>query len=247
MLKVYDNFFSDKQCDQIVNELLKTKDQFRNRYTALSYLGNNFFACLSDHNFIYEPGLEQYKKIQQEPEFTGFWHDYLLEQMSAHVMPAQYTQSFSKPGFQMTTTDILQPGIWHYNSEKIIFPYQEEFSDYTGNLNYFDGIYTMTIMLTDGAFTFDYYPETDSTWATDIMTDLTNTPCAEHTHWEGDKCPDPNCPLVRYETIHYKKGTLLLQDSRFMHRIGPSKYNDQHRITMQGHGVAKNNIMYLHW
>lgn len=244
MLTVYDKFFEDDKCDQIVKEILALEDKFQYRLDSLNYLGGNFFGCLALNDYNVDAGYALYK---QQPEFSGFWYDYLLERMSDQVNPASYTRAFSKPGFQLTKTSTPQPGIWHYNSEKIIFPYRDEFPDYTGSLDYFDGVYTMTVMLTDGNFRFDYYPETNSNWANNIIADIANTPCDKHIHLEGDECPNPKCPLSNYTSIHYKKGTLVLQASRFMHRIGPSEFTGQPRITFQGHGVLKNNTLYLHW
>lgn len=247
MLEKYDNFFTDAECNQVVEDILKRKEQFIPRSESLSYYGGNFFDHLAKTDFDLLAAINTYNQVKDNPEYTGYWHDMLLEKLSKIVSNPQYMPHMAKPGFHLIETAYPGPGIWHYNSEKILFPYQDDFPDYTGDINYFDGVYTFTLMLTEGDFTFDYFPETLSEWLRNPLAELENTPCFEHLHLDGDICPNTNCTLKEYQTVHYKKGTLLLQDQRFMHRIGSSSFTGNNRVTMQGHAVTKNNNFYLYW
>lgn len=249
MFEVYHNFFNTNECDQLYQDILKLRQHFIPRSPSLSYFGGNFFDHLSKNNYDPVSAVPGYEKGKDLEIYRGYWHDLLVEKLKAIGKPnPQYTHYFSRPGFQFVEDQYPGPGIWHYNSEKIVFPYSKEFPDYDNSFNtYFDAVYTFTIMLTKGDFTFDYYPETVGTWKNDFWEDLKDIPCQQHHHVNSDVCPDPNCTLNKYETVHYQQGTMLLQTSKFLHRIGPSNFTGTHRLTMQGQALLKDNKFYLYW
>lgn len=244
-----DNFFTDVECDQIVKEVEAQTNNYVKSAGRIITLGNSFFNAVVRGNYTPQASIEEYRNNIND--FTGFWNNLLLERMSSLLnYPTQYSKHWSLPGFNIIDIADGSPTIWHYDSEKTIFPYEDEFPDYNGQLNtYFESVITFTVMLVDGDTTFDYFPETESSWcdrnhATD---EFVNIPCQGHQHLIGDNCPNPECTLKEYKTEHYKKGTLLLQDRRILHRKGRSIYKDHSRISMQGHGVVKDGVLWLHW
>ena len=104
-------------------------------------------------------------------------------------------------------------------------------------------------MLTDGNSSFDYYPETESKFGNTILEETHSVACAGHVDLIGDDCPNSECHLTEFKTIHYKQGSLLIQDNRFLHRAGYKDIDGSNssRITLNGYGVVKNGIMYLFW
>ena len=65
----------------------------------------------------------------------------------------------------------------------------------------------------------------------------------------GDDCPNLTCALSNFKTAYYKKGTMLLQDERVLHRVGLKDLNGSSntRITLQGYGLVRNGTLYLVW
>ena len=126
-------------------------------------------------------------------------------------------------------------------------PYQLEFPDYSKPFkNFFDRVYTVVLMLSDGNHGLDYYPETASEYQDNRDAELSNNPvCASHRNLVGDVCPDPKCKLKKYETIEYKQGTLVLTNSRVLHRATTENLKD--RIIVRGYAVSKNDTLYLYW
>lgn len=249
MFEIYHNFFDANECNQLSKDILSLREHFIPRSPSLSYFGGNFFDHLSKNSYNAEAAIPGYELVKDKEIYRGYWHNLLVNKLTDIGKPnPQYTNYFSRPGFQLVEDQFPGPGIWHYNSEKIVFPYQKEFIDYNYFFNtYFDAVYTFTIMLTEGDFTFDYYPQTKGTWKNNFWDDLKDIPCQQHHHIVGDKCPNPDCTLNEYQTVHYQQGTMLLQTSKFLHRIGASHFTSNHRLTMQGQALLKDNKFYLYW
>lgn len=247
MYKKIDNFFSDSECDSIINGIELYKSNFVNVGHRVDILGGSMWGSLAKNDYNIEQTIQDYLNFT---EYKGFWYDLLLERMSKEFGNVRYPKGLPKPGFAKIDINNSNPTLWHYDSEKVGIPYglSPDFPEYT-NLSYFDAVYTFTIMLTDGNFTFDFFPQTDSEWTKSAEEEFTTNICVPHLHLVGEDCGDPNCPLgTNYETIHYKKGTVILQNRRILHRRGFSIYtHTQPRITFQGHGVEKDGVVYLHW
>lgn len=249
MLK-QDNFFTSNECDLIIAGIEQYADKYTTSYNRIQTLGQSYFGSLANTNYNPMLAVTYYKEHQRL--YDGPWYEILARHMS-ELFPdceIKYSNKWSRPGFNKVDKENPEPTLWHYDSEKTVFPYEEEFPEFDGDLEgYFDGVYTFTIMLVDGDFTFDYFPQSFSKWSTrrNAVNEMTNIPCSGHFHLEGDDCKNPECTLTEYETQHYKKGTLLMQDRRVLHRKGWSKYKDQSRISMQGHAVRKDNVVFLHW
>jgi hypothetical protein len=107
-----------------------------------------------------------------------------------------------------------------------------------------------TTLLSDGNYSFDYYPETLSLFSNNYKEAKSISPiCEQHRNLVGDECSNPKCKLKEFKTVYYKKGTMLMQDERFLHRVGFTDLNgsSDYRITLQGYGLIKNKILYLVW
>jgi hypothetical protein len=49
--------------------------------------------------------------------------------------------------------------------------------------------------------------------------------CEQHRNLIGDNCSNLACELKEFKSAFYKKGTMLLQDERVLHRIGLKDLN----------------------
>jgi len=261
LIKVINNFFTKEECQKIVESIIFKKDHWTYYPTPLTLkehkgayiLGNSLYRNLLASNFIPSAGKvkyvdqniinkahENYYKRKKEIEaIEDKWvFDLLLQKFKEKLdMNCFYMHNFSKPGFPILTETLSKS--WHYDDEKKLYPYNKEFPDYI-DLTYFDEYSTITIMLSKGDFTFDYYENTSTKY------NQNNTPphCKDHAI-EGI-CN--NCNLGQYKTINYEPGDLVLQLDRMLHRSGKSIYNqDKYRITIQGHCVKKDNKYYLYW
>ena len=243
MVKVIKNFFSKVECDQLKNFVLSHRKDWivykDNKETdhALIVYGNNFLRILLKNKFD-----KSKTQIEYESGLT-IEHEWLYDILSQRIgtllnKEVRYVDNFAKPGFHIfLQTD---PRVWHYDDEKPHYPYRKSFKGYD-NFSYFDRVYTMTITLSSGEFTYDYFPETYSKYSE-------NAPmyCKTHHGLQGDECGE--CDLTKYETVKYSVGDLILTEDRYIHRVGSSKYvNDNERITIQGHIVIKDNIVYMYW
>ena len=105
-------------------------------------------------------------------------------------------------------------------------------------------------MLSDGHYSFDYYPETLSEFGRNYIESKTISPvCEQHRNLIGDNCSNPTCKLSEFKSAFYKKGTMLLQEERVLHRVGLTDLNGSNnlRIALQGYGLVKNKTVYLVW
>jgi hypothetical protein len=152
------------------------------------------------------------------------------------VYGVHYIKKFSRPGYQIITQET--PRIWHYDDEKLRYPYKYAFSDYK-TFDYFDEVFTFTLMLTDGDFTYEYYPQTESKYKEEP-----EFYCRKHHGLLGDDC---DCDLKDPVKLTYSRGDLIIAKDRYLHRVGGSSFANDPRITLQGHGVRKNNILYIYW
>ena len=94
-------------------------------------------------------------------------------------------------------------------------------------------------MLTEGNFTYEYYPQTYSKYKEEP-----EFYCKKHHGLLGDDC---DCDLKDPVTLSYKKGDLIIAKDRYLHRVGASTFAKDQRITLQGHGVRKNKVLYIYW
>lgn len=233
MIKVYKNFLTEHECGKIHSSVLEHQQDWKT-YSDIKVYGNSYFRHLLKTNFNADTAYSLYK-ADRDIEFPWLY-ELLLERFS-NLLQCQYTSNFCKPAFQIVNQ--ATPRIWHYDDEKLRYPYKVEFPDYTDS-SYFDNYYTLTIMISKGDFTYDYYPETYSEYKNEPM-----YYCRKHHGLIGDEC---DCDLKDYKTIKYSVGDLVLTKGRYLHRVGSSKYSlDEQRMTIQGHIVAKNNIHYLYW
>ena len=226
MIKVYHNFFSDDECSQIVNDVYSIQHLWleHSSYSGkINYLGRSMLLELGKHQYNTSIAKESYLNA---PNYTGRMHDILIKNMTNLFPKVSYMKQLGKPGIHILQEE--KSRMWHTHFEKPLFSYELEFPDYTNNFNEFFSLdYTFTIMLTDGEFTFDYYDD-----------EL----CKVH-----ENCISPQCKSIPYTTIHYKKGDLVLQEKKNLHRIGPSKFYNDARIAIQGLAVIKDDTFYMYW
>lgn len=246
---MFDNLFTDEECDYIAQEVVENKHLWRLcPHTNMYVLGNSLLRKIE----FLDTGIA-YGSYFEDDYFHTSATDLLVTKLSQFYNKIEFIPGFSRPGFQVIKlNENKKPSVWHYDSMIAAFPYERYFKDFDNFDTYFDEKLIFTTMLTDGDFTFDYYPETVSGFGKDFFETSSIKPvCESHANLVGDDCPNPFCALKdgQYETLYYKKGTCLLQDKRFLHRVGLKDLNNSNnlRITMQTYGVVKNNTLYLVW
>lgn len=244
---IIEDFFNKNECDAAISTVTDAKPLWQKCHqTSMYILGNSFFRKirLKDNTIVHGTYFEDNIYFFESAEL-------LRTKLSTIFKKVEFTNNFSRPGFQIVQKDEeQQPSVWHYDNMITCFPYSKEFEDYNNNFsNYFDEYYIFTLMLSDSG-SFDFYPETDSTFGKDIFESATIKPvCADHVNLVGDTCTNPSCGLKNYETIFYNKGSLLVQNDRVLHRIGNRDIDgsSSQRITLQTYGVVKNETLYLFW
>jgi hypothetical protein len=192
MFKIFDNFFSDKECDEAVNYVKQHEDNWYTcPWTNMFVLGNSLFRKITftadgiNHGNYFEVGpidspATQLLKVKLEEIFDR----------------VEFVDGFSKPGFQIIKLNQNKnPSVWHYDDMLTCFPFEKYFKDYTGDFNnYFDQKLIFTTLLSEGNFTFDYYPETVSAFGKDYIESRDISPvCSPHRNLVGDDCPNPDC------------------------------------------------------
>lgn len=248
MPHVIEDFFTAQETNDALAVINQAQPFWQKCHqTGMYILGNSLFRKIN-----FRDGQVFYGSYFEDNIFHFEQADLLKEKLSSMFDNVVYTNEFSKPGFQIIKRDEdKQPSVWHYDNMITMFPYNVEFDDYDFDFsNYFDEYYIFTLMLSDGEFSFDYFPETDSSFGKDILDASTNTPiCKDHVNLVGDNCSNPNCELKKYETIKYTKGSLLVQNERVLHRVGSRDINGSHslRATLQTYGVVKDGTLYLFW
>jgi hypothetical protein len=232
MIQIYNNFLQKSECSDIQDFVLQNRTNWLN-YNDLWVYGNSYKRHLLKSAFRINPACSLYFSHKN---FECDWlYNTLIEKFSK-IFKCQYSTVFAKPGFQIV--DQESPRVWHYDDEIVRYPYHKEFPDYK-NSAYFDNFYTMVIMISDGKFTFDYYPQTF-----DAYKESPVYYCAKHVNLIGNTC---DCDLKEYKTINYQIGDLLLIKNRYLHRIGLSEFIQDARITLNGNIVEKQGIHYLYW
>lgn len=251
---VQHEFLTKEECDQALqdfNSIENTKSLMREKFQYFT-VGNSFLEHLDKAT--------GQRLIDRTPENVKIASDQYLSKKGPYLpihnilldkfknlfqTEVRYLNYFSVPGFSYSLpidgTNEQPAHIWHYDNEKTYYPYQVEFPNYT-DLSYFDDIFTMTIMLTQGEFTYDYFKETYATWPR-IEKDI----CPSHFRLRGDNCENFHCILKSYLTVKYNQGTINIGRQSRLHRIGKSIFAGQPRITIQMHSVMKDNIIYLYW
>lgn len=247
MYKMIDNFFSTEECDRLSKVVIDNENNwYQCPYTNMYILGNSLFRKMKVTN----SGVDYGTYFTDKP-FETEATDLLVSKLQKFYNKVEFIPGFSKPGFQIIKLNRNKvPSVWHYDNMITCFPYERYFTDYINFNEYFDEKLIFTTMLTDGEFSFDYYPETLSQFGKDFFESMNIKPlCEEHANLVGDNCSNPDCTLKEFESVYYKKGSMLLQNSRTLHRVGLKDLNgsDSLRITLQTYGVVKNNILYLLW
>lgn len=248
MIKIFDNFFTEEECDSAVDFVKQHESAwYICPWTSMYILGNSLFRKITftntgiDYGNYFDVGAVDSPATQL-----------LKDKLSSMFDEVKFIQDFSKPGFQIIKlNENKNPSVWHYDDMLTCFPVKRYFNDYTGDFNeYFDQKLIFTTLLSDGEYSFDYYPETLSPFGKDYKEAQTISPvCKQHRNLIGDDCTNPECNLNEFKSVFYKKGTMLLQDERVLHRIGLKDLNGSSnlRISLQGYGLVKNKTVYLVW
>lgn len=248
MIKIFDNFFTEEECNSAVDFVTRHESSWYTcPWTSMYILGNSLFRKIT----FTETGLD-YGNYFDVGAVDSPATQLLKDKLSSMFDEVKFIQGFSKPGFQIIKlNENKNPSVWHYDDMLTCFPYEQYFKDYTGNFNeYFDQKLIFTTLLSDGKYSFDYYPETLSPFGKDYKEARTISPvCEQHRNLVGDNCLNLSCMLSEFKTAYYKKGTMLLQDERVLHRIGLKDLNGSNnlRIALQGYGLVKNKTVYLVW
>jgi hypothetical protein len=248
MFKIFNNFFTEEECNSAVNVVNENSNLwYQCPWTGMYILGNSLFRKIS-----FEQNKIDYGNYFELKYFDTEAVHLLKQKLEKLYNDVEFIPTFSRPGFQIIRlNENKNPSVWHYDNMITSYPFEQVFEDYTGNFDeYFDQKLIFTTLLSDGNYSFDYYPETVSNFGKDFFETTGIAPlCQGHRNLVGDLCPNPECTLKEFKTVYYKKGTMLLQDERFLHRVGLKDLNggSNLRITLQGYGLVKNNTLYLVW
>lgn len=238
MIKQIKNIFTQDECADIVDRLSNLPADVFKQHMRLKILGTNLYDYTNFRDYI-KPAETNNKVLEQNFEWLYFK---LQARLSEELgMEVRFNTKFSLPGFQMYSYDekheVAPAREWHYDDEKLGFPIRPVDRDIT-----------FTILIENpGKSTYNYFPCTES-----LYTREKQYMCKDHVHLKSNQvCINPNCELTedKIETVEYEVGTMLLTYDRYLHRIGPTEFQDKNkrRITMQGHGYIKGNVLYLHW
>lgn len=248
MLKIFDNFFTEAECNSTVDVVIKnTPLWYQCPWTSMYILGNSLFRKIA----FTDTGIDYGNYF--DSDYFDTEAIYLLKtKLETMFDKVEFVTGFSRPGFQVIKlNENKNPSVWHYDDMLTCYPFEKYFKDYTGNFNeYFDQKLIFTTLLSDGNYSFDYYPETISPFGKDYKESKTISPvCESHRNLVGDNCTNTTCTLKEFKSIFYKKGTMLLQEERFLHRVGITDLDGSNdlRITLQGYGLVKNGTLYLVW
>ena len=248
MIKIVDEFFTATECDEIAKTVIDNQNQwYVCPWTNMYILGNSLFRKIN-----FGPNGLAYGNYFESPYFDTSAVDLLKTKLGRFFNRIEFIPGFSRPGFQVIKlNEHKTPSVWHYDDMLTCFPFERYFTDFTGNFNeYFDQKLIFTTVLNDGNYSFDYYPETLSEFGANYADSRIISPiCSQHRNLVGDVCSNPNCTLHDFKTVFYTKGTMLIQEERVLHRVGLQDLNgsEQLRITLQGYGLVKNDILYLVW
>ena len=164
--------------------------------------------------------------------YLGPGQRFLLERLN-ELFPEfswQYVNNLAPAGYRIIQTAQARP--WHHDFEKATAPYNAEFGYFTNWLDYFDEHLTLTLMISRGNFTFDYYPQTHGSYKDPIL-------------YEWDKLN--GIADMQYTTLRYNVGDCAIQRGRFLHRTGASIFEDPVRITLQANAAIKGSVAYVFW
>ena len=248
MIKIFDNFFTETECDNAVDYVKQHESAwYVCPWTSMYILGNSLFRKITFTNTGIDYG-DYFDVGAKDSPATQL----LKDKLTGMFDKVKFITGFSKPGFQIIKlNENKNPSVWHYDDMLTCFPYEQYFDDYTGNFNeYFEQKLIFTTLLSDGEYSFDYYPKTLSSFGKNYKEAQTISPvCKQHRNLVGDDCPNLTCALTEFETARYKKGTMLLQDERVLHRVGLKDLNgsSDNRITLQSYGLVRNGTLYLVW
>ena len=248
MAYIIENFFTTDECNASLENINELSELWQKcDKTGMYILGNSLFRKLS-----FKDGEMTYGTYFNDNRYFFECASILKEKLAANFKKVQFTNIFSRPGFQLIKRDEdPQPSVWHYDNMITCFPYNLEFNNYDGDFsNYFDQYFIFTLMLSSETGSFDYYPETESSFGKDILEASTTTPvCKQHVNLVGDQCPNVDCDLKDYKTLYYAKGDLLVQNNRVLHRVGNRDIDGTNtmRATLQTYGVVKDETLFLFW
>lgn len=247
MFKMFDRFFSETECDKLVEIVRSNQDSwYQCPHTGMYILGNSLFRKMK----YTSEGID-FGTYFDDEYFESEHIELLVRKLNRYFGRIEFIPGFSKPGFQIIKLNETQkPSVWHYDNMITMFPFERYFKDYDNFNDYFEKKLIFTVMLTDGKFSFDYYPETKSEFGKDFFESSKIRPiCKEHTNLVGDDCTNEDCQLKDYKTVTYRKGSVLMQSARMLHRVGLTDLNGSTdlRITLQTYGVVKNDVLYLLW
>lgn len=241
MITVKKDFFDTNECIMAKEEALTNENLWKQcKQTDMFVLGNSFLRS-------FDSGIDYFNNNHYAFKSVNL----LKEKLSNIFERVEFTTHFSRPGYQIIKRNFTnKPSVWHYDNVLMKFPYIKEFADYNNNFSdYFEKNYIFTLMLSE-AGSFDYFPETKSSFGNTFTEAIENIPlCKSHINLVGDDCISPECTLKEFQSVKYNQGSLLIQEERFLHRVGISDIDntDSQRITLQSYGVVKNKTLYLFW
>jgi hypothetical protein len=174
MIKIFDNFFTESECNSAV-EFVKQQESswYACPWTSMYILGNSLFRKIT----FTETGLD-YGNYFDKGAVDSPAAQLLKDKLGSMFSEVRFIQGFSKPGFQIIKlNENKNPSVWHYDDMLTCFPFEQYFKDYTGNFDkYFDQKLIFTTLLSDGQYSFDYFPETVSAFGKDYKESRATSP-----------------------------------------------------------------------
>lgn len=111
--------------------------------------------------------------------------------------------------------------------------------------------YSITLLISSPIWTsFQYYDSYEK--YPQLPSDRFSTPCKEHLGSYKPICSNQSCPFEQgkfgdIKTVTLEKGMVIVQQERYLHRIGPSYLSgkNDYRITIQLSGSEIDGVVYL--
>ena len=233
-----ENFFTSEECNTVLDEITSNSNRIIDAFGNVKLLGKSWFRVWAPSFAVDKLELlKLYKKYFEIPAYFGPGQQLLLTKLQALYPQYEFTYCKKLGPAAYKIIEFAQPEFFHTDGEKTSFYYKLEFADFANFDDYFDDHKIITLMLSKGHFTFDYFPKPYNDW------DFGQNPIwNRNTAFESFVMPKDS-----YKTINYKQGHLIVQNKNFVHRAGASRFTSGPRITLQGNIAIKKDKAFIYW
>ena len=136
MIKIFDSFFTEKECDNAVDYVKQRESAwYVCPWTSMYILGNSLFRKIT----FTDTGIN-YGNYFDIGAIDSPAAELLKDKLGNMFDKVKFIQGFSQPGFQIIKlNENKNPSVWHYDDMLTCFPYNFYFNDYNENFNeYFE-------------------------------------------------------------------------------------------------------------